>query len=375
MSGEDLERGELGELQARWRSEPTPQLSLQLAEEYGRRGHPERAVETLERGLEAHPRHLSTRVALGRYRFELGRTRAAVEVLEEVVARDPTHLVANKLLAQAYSRLGEPAKARDRLDLYRLLNESDPEIGRLQQMVAGTVAAPIERTPPASPPAPVFREVAERRVEPAPEAPAARPTEEAPRLPLPAARPESGSSRREPFPNLWRGLDPARYLQELFASLFRGPAWAAARPRPSAPPEPEPAWSPESVEDSRPVAVVAPPVAAGGEEPDEEPLSAGPVAEEPEAGVTSLTLADLYLRQGHRSEAVRALKAVLARQPENAAAMERLSALVRSSDGELTAFDLLDGVDFAAAVGASERKARLLRSYLDRLSGGPGLDV
>jgi tetratricopeptide (TPR) repeat protein len=374
MNEDDLDTAELESLRSRWSREPTPQLSLQLAEEYGRRGRAEQAVEVLEGGLEAHPRHLSTRVALARYRFDLGQVHEAVAALEEVVAKDPTHLVANKLLAKAYSELGEPRKARDRLDLYRLLNESDPEIGMLQQMVAASgplpaeqeralpMAAAPETEPQASPVAPpqavpvappqavpvepepprtvsvevpetVPAEAAEAAPQPAP-APEGRPVAE----PVLAASSAARSRGREPFPNLWRGLDATAYLSKLLAGLFSG-----LRGGP-----------------------ITPPAA---------PREEAAVDLEEEEGEGSLTLADLYLEQGHRGEAMRALRAVLGRQPENREALARLKALARSREGELTAFDLLDGVDFAATVAAGERKARLLRSYLDRISGGHAVDV
>jgi len=48
---------------------------------------------------------------------------------------------------------------------------------------------------------------------------------------------------------------------------------------------------------------------------------------------------------------------------------------VASDRGQLTAFDLLDGMDFAASVPLKARRARLLRSYLERLGGESHPDV
>ena len=42
-------------------------------------------------------------------------------------------MVANKLLVRAYLETGEPDKARERFDLYSLLNDSDPEIEELRR--------------------------------------------------------------------------------------------------------------------------------------------------------------------------------------------------------------------------------------------------
>ena len=80
----------------------------------------------LDRGLQEHPGYLSALVAKGRCHLELGEADASRAVLERVVKQDPTQMVANKLLVRAYLDTGDPARARERLDLYSLLNDSDP---------------------------------------------------------------------------------------------------------------------------------------------------------------------------------------------------------------------------------------------------------
>lgn len=137
------EDGRLEALRLRWERDPGSRIFLQLAEEYRRHGKLSEAVRTLEKGLATQPGYLSARVALGRCRLELGDAPGACTVLETVLASDPTQLVANKLLIEAYVRTARPDKARDRLDLYLLLNESDPEIGDLERRVLA-----LEKTPP-----------------------------------------------------------------------------------------------------------------------------------------------------------------------------------------------------------------------------------
>jgi tetratricopeptide (TPR) repeat protein len=386
---EDAFDPELAALHDRWARESTPKLALQLAEEYGRRGLAERAVEVLETALRSLPGHLSARVALGRYRMDLGNTSGAVEALERVVKADPTHLVANKLLVKGYSELGEVRKARDRLDLYRLLNESDPEIAALQQQVTSSAEAkrlargearaalaapsesgaapspdtPAEPGPPAGPEGPVGEELEEvfeleLDQEPGVESAAAVPAveDEAAEAASPEeseedTEPDSGVLRDLPFPELWQLVDEATYRESLYAELFRG-AGRRGRPR----------EEPQGTEEPAPAAADQAPPAGDPEQAKEEEAS-------------SVTLAELYSGQGHRAEAIRTLRGVLSREPENRMAMSRLAALVAAEEGELTAFDLLDGMDFATAVSGEERRARLLRSYLDRLSGGARADV
>jgi tetratricopeptide (TPR) repeat protein len=368
----------LAALHDRWTREPSPKLALQLAEEYGRRGLAEHAVEVLESALRTLPGHLSARVALGRYRMDLGNTPGAVEALERVVSADPTHLVANKLLVIGYSELGEVRKARDRLDLYRLLNESDPEIVALQQRVTSSaeatrLARSEARTESSSAPAPDSSLQPPDPVQlPSPEPSAGKDLEEVFELDLDresmgegseaasvggddggaGARPKDFAAEAEaprdlPFPELWQLVDEATYRESLYAELFRG---AGSRRR--------------GQEAPRGVEVAAKPTAIAE--------AAEPATEEE---ASSVTLAELYSGQGHRAEAIRTLRGVLSREPENRMALNRLAALVAAEKGELTAFDLLDGLDFATAVSGEERRARLLRSYLDRISGGAQADV
>ena len=84
-------------LRHQWRSEPTPRRSLQLAEEYARSGDVGRALEVLYAGLEKHPTHVSSRVALGRYLLEAGRPHTVLP-LSGVTHMTPQEEVAENLL-------------------------------------------------------------------------------------------------------------------------------------------------------------------------------------------------------------------------------------------------------------------------------------
>ncbi len=143
------------ELETRWRNERTPQAGVRLAEAVHRQGDRIRAegiLDAVESRLAEEPRDLAARVAVGALRLALGQPQAAARVLEQVVERDPTHLKANKLLVEVYLELDERDRARDRLDLYRLLNEGDPEIEALEGLVVGVTvpeAAPAEVAVPA----------------------------------------------------------------------------------------------------------------------------------------------------------------------------------------------------------------------------------
>ena len=133
----------LTDLEARWRDERTPQAGVRLAEalqQQGERIRAEGILAAVEARLESEPRDLASRVAVGGMRLALGQPADAARVLEQVVQADPTHLKANKLLVEVYLELDQRDRARDRLDLYRLLNEGDPEIEKLEGLLVGTTA-------------------------------------------------------------------------------------------------------------------------------------------------------------------------------------------------------------------------------------------
>jgi Flp pilus assembly protein TadD len=140
----------LGDLLRTWEESPSPRVGLQLAEEHRRAGRHADARAVLERSLESHPGHLSSLVALGKSQLDLGEPAAAAGRFETVLERDPTHLVAGKLLIEAHLRRGDGAGARRRLEHYRLLNAGDPELEDLERRTDELEAAEPAGTPPAA---------------------------------------------------------------------------------------------------------------------------------------------------------------------------------------------------------------------------------
>jgi tetratricopeptide (TPR) repeat protein len=144
----------LSQLRARWEADPSSRVFLQLAEEYRHLGRVQDALAVLDKGLKEHPGYLSALVAKGRCLLELGESMEARAVLERVVQQDATQMVANKLLVRAYIETGEAERARERLDLYSLLNDSDPEIEDLRRRAKALERA-AQAPPPVPPPPPV----------------------------------------------------------------------------------------------------------------------------------------------------------------------------------------------------------------------------
>ncbi len=129
-------RVRLAELRERWDADRRSRVFLQLAEEYRRQGQPGDAIGVLEVGLSHNPSSVAGQVALGRCLVELARHEEARDVLESVLARDPTQMVAYRHLIDLHLSLGELDKAAERLSVYEQLNPLDPALPQLLERVA-----------------------------------------------------------------------------------------------------------------------------------------------------------------------------------------------------------------------------------------------
>src|ERR1700726_4874112 len=377
----------LTQLRARWQGDPSSRVFLQLAEEYRHLGRVQDALHVLDAGLKEHPGYLSALVAKGRCLLELGDAGAARGVLERVVQQDATQMVANKLLVRAYLETGEPERAGQRLDLYSLLNDSDPEIAELRQRVVAM------SRPPRAPDGPRPEEPAERsRMDPsetpspetaevfdlgpaasahslaagddvfglglqAPgrgEGPAAEPAATAPAgqaapaghaeaaghgaAPTSALGARGDGNGAEPFPDPAPEQSRRLYLASFAAERIFWFDEAAAQPSPeqaatAAPVAEEPvpaAIAAPAAEVPVPAAITAPAVESPAVEPPaaESPAPAAPAATvaalasvaaaasvATAATVATVTLAELYLRQGHTEEAERMFGEIVQREP------------------------------------------------------------
>ncbi len=226
----------LRELRQRWERDPKSRAFLQLAEEYRRAGQLEDAVHVLRAGLDEHPTYLSAQVALGRCLMESGLADAAAEILERAVARDPTQLVANKLLVEAYLAKGQPAKASERLNLYKLFNDRDAEIELLEARIRtlqglpaiaagtkkGAIAPPIPAPSPALDDSPF-------------DLPAVAGLPEVALEPVSATWPSGSAPAREPFGRVY-AAGAAQRIESAFAQQgifpLAPPAAPALSPRP-----------------------------------------------------------------------------------------------------------------------------------------------
>jgi tetratricopeptide (TPR) repeat protein len=421
----------LAQLRNRWESDPTSRVFLQLAEEYRHQGRVKEALDILEKGLKEHPGYLSALVAKGRCLLELGEPEGARAVLERVVKQDATQMVANKLLVRAYLDTGEPDRARERLDLYSLLNDSDPEIEELRRRIRAMEQAPQAERPdpkhvpfpelaaPAPPPpradqaqsgafdvfdlgapAPPRRpveDVFQLEEPPAPPPPppaAAAPEPAVAAPPLEEAEPEPEPEDGNVFPGLGTRASRQRHVAALESEgLFfwdAAPAPVAPEPvaEPAPEPEPEPALAAEpawEVEEALPLVEAAapwapaPPAAVESEAPvfeldEPSPWAAAPVSLTPEPE-------PLPTPPAPEPIATATLGELYLRQGHLEEAERIFEEVLRREPGNpsaqagLARLASLTAATAAApppagAAGVNARKAFVLRQYLQRIREG-----
>ncbi len=284
----------LDDLKERWKRDPSSRLFLQLADEHRKLGQHAEAVAVLEQGLEHRPNDLSALVALGRCRLELEQAAEAIGPLEEVVTRDPTHIVANKLLVEAHLQQGDAARAGERLETYRLLNDRDPELDHLEyrlehlraEQPAASPAEPLEESADfdSAEVEPGGEEEREETAAPAEDVAGTTPSDPFQLAGGPPPAPDLGDLWARPAPPEPGPEDPFRGLTGLDAALhwellsqegiFAAPP-APAKGDGTAPAEDEVEAAPSAARSTRPVRKVEPEAPA--------PEAAAPEAAAPEA--------------------------------------------------------------------------------------------
>jgi tetratricopeptide (TPR) repeat protein len=301
-----------------------------------------------------------------------------------------------------FGRMAAPRpRPRDGGEIFRLLPSPEPlsaaAAGASPLAPAPLVAAAAPPSAPAPPPPPAQTvRWWESSVAPAMAAAAPPPAAPSPQPPPPAPPPAAASP---PSPAAPRPLAPARWWErpaepEAPAEPVRspgGPGAAAAAPPVTERPPPVPEETVAAVS-SAPTAAPAPAVHAPPPAPPERPplaaqrsaLADTPGVELQASGTLEVppelrpsdpgtaTLGELYLRQGYVREAEEIFKQVLARDPENEAALSGLEAIGRRRAHRLTAAELVGGEPEAEVRGLTARKIQLLTRYLRALRAGEG---
>jgi tetratricopeptide (TPR) repeat protein len=346
------------ELRFRLKTDPRSRLFYQLAEELRKSGQLVEAEQVLRSGLAVYPTYLAAWVSLGRVLREVKNDAGAVEALNKAMQLDPGNVVAARLLADAHLSLGDKVEAIKKYKLVLALMPQEEElkgtIERLDREIQGIHPAAVEEMP-------VATEVADEAAralaedEPPPMFAATAPAEEL----SPAASETPAFALDDTAPPL-----RASWTSEAAVPEFEPPAPEAEEESPFDRTSP-----PFAEDDAIATGDVEPMLSAHEESPFEEPVGgataaaieieqpmgmhidvapvsaelAAPVVEDEEADVfapaapeapapaedltNTLTMADLYVRQGLVNEASHIYENILARDPENTEVRAKLDAI------------------------------------------------
>ena len=343
------------ELRFKVRTDPKSRLFYPLAEELRKVNRYGEAEEVLRTGLAIHPTYLSAWVSLGRVLHEQKKDQYAVEALTKALQIDPGNVVAARLLAESYYALGEKVESIKKYKLVHALMPSDQEveamIAQLERELNPIAASPFampdeapQKTPPA-PPAPQAASVPPPAPPPAEAAPwsdnervfddTASSLLRAQMMDLRTGDNEPMSAHHADSPFEEPAAD-AGYSSEAFAVEQPEGMHEARAPLAADVPEPwgEPMPPAETAPPIPPVPLPEPPpideadVFAPAEPQPSAPAAAAPEAAPPADDFTNtLTMADLYTRQGLHDEARRIYDAILDKDPQNASVRARRDAL------------------------------------------------
>lgn len=336
-----------------------------LANECRKAGELDAAIAICRAHLPQQPGHMSGHIVYGQALFESGELAEARTVFETALGLDPENLIALRHMGDIAAREGDPVTARR---WYVRVLETDPRNEEIQALVAGL--PPAEGVPDVAPdqaeeglpslldPA-LLAAAAEGEAES--DSPFAGGTDEL----VPTILDESGEGESaEPST---AASEEAFTLDGFEATSFDGPAEtgtgeATVSPVPLEMPALEMS---EDLELGPPLdagAVAAgsapgsdypdldldePAVAAGGEPPtgtlaapsfEHEPADSSPIQDPPsepaatDAFVTE-TMAELYLRQGYRAEALDVYRRLVEQSPDDAALRERMARVEEEVSG------------------------------------------
>lgn len=329
------------ELRFRVKTDPKSRLFYPLAEELRKAGQVDESEQVLRNGLTIHPTYLSAWVSLGRVLRDQKKDGEAVEALNKALQLDPGNVVAARLLADAYLSLGDKVEAIKKYKLVHALLPADEDL-----------KAQIETL--------------DRELHPAPEPPMAAEAAEEPPV-AEAAAPEIGDDTaigpaavpEPPMPTIETPFEDAleAAADEARVEIATGdvePMSAAHEESPFEEPVSGYTAAAMTVEAPAGFHLASSPLAAETPAPvyEEEPLpplDAGPFAPEPpaeEADVfapsepvlahppddlaSTITMADLYARQGLTDDARQIYESILARDPGNDAVRAKLGTLDRA---------------------------------------------
>lgn len=324
-----------------------------LANEYRKNGELDTAIEICRAHVPLQPTYISGYIVLGQALYESGQLDEARGTFETALGLDPENLIALRQLGDIARDHGDLTGARA---WYRRLLEVDPQNEEIAAQLRDLDAPAASAAPVPDVAAPQPPEVSWSDIHPEHESAPAASVEPAPNgPPEPAAVASSEPSHPADPQRLDFDFDVlSAFSTDVPASAAPEPEPEPAAVTPAAPAVPEAAAAPPlppAPPELGDVAAFAPPrhddAAAVEEEPalEPEPIAAAapaaasePVAETPAAqaedsdeplpaAFITETMAELYLQQGHREQALDIYRLLVAQRPGDLSLLNRIARL------------------------------------------------
>jgi tetratricopeptide (TPR) repeat protein len=325
------------ELRFRLKADSKSRLFYPLAEELRKISRFEEAEQILRTGLEHHPTYLSAWVSLGRVLRDQHKHDGAAEALNKALQLDPGNVVAARLLADSYLDLGNKIEAIKKYKLVHALLPSDQDLPAL----IVRLDRELNPIPPAAEESPFAEEAALAPPAGEPEMPFA-----APASPLEDTRPQTRPEPAFAIAAAKLEVEHQATVERPFADDDTGDDEPMAAAHADSPFEETAGYTAASLTVERPVGFhieQAPPVAevpavlaeeeSPFAEPEPEPEPAADVfapaepVRAPDDLTNTITMADLYARQGLTDDARQIYENILQRDPGNDAIRAKLGAL------------------------------------------------
>jgi tetratricopeptide (TPR) repeat protein len=319
------------ELRFRLKTDPKSRLFYQLAEELRKVKAYEDAEQVLRSGLTHNPTYLAAWMSLGRTLREEGKHHDSIEALGKALQIDPGNAVAARLMADEYVALGDKVEAIKKYKLCRALMPADEELDALidkleEEINPVTILKPVVAAEP--------EPLAESTLPGPPTAPAPPPpAPEAEESPFAAESPFAPAEDLKPFADA--AAETQREAEVAVATADVQPMREAHDESPFEEPVADYTSATLDVEQPQGMHVESAPLAAEvpAPWPEEEPAAevfepSAPAAPAVEDDITNtVTMADLYVQQGHLDRAQSIYESILDRDPNNEAVRAKLDAL------------------------------------------------
>jgi len=333
--------GEIEKLERRWQDNPLGLTFAPLAEAYRKSGEPAKALALLEAGLGQHPNYVPAHIVRGRCHLDNGAHAEAEQAFLRVAELDPENAIALKGLADLAEQDGNFTAAIARLEALlevdRNNEEARAQLDRLREPAASTEdPEPGYPGDPSEPePIPVHGMEFQFNDDALALSPDQEPMSEIILHDLGEALPSAEAAQGQelvagPDPAAAQGIEGIEAETRDFSEVnSEALAEEPAAPEPSEErfPAPEPELAAEQEAEAPPQAESVPvPDDVPGPAAEPAPESEGPLDTEL---VITETMAEIFLRQGHRELALAVYTQLAQRDPASqriAAACARLRA-------------------------------------------------